>query len=198
MQIDKAREFILDKIKRELPANFYYHNVVHAEDVYTAAKQIALSEVISANETVLLLTAALFHDAGFLYGQDDHENSSCKIAREYLPAFNYSAGEITTICDIIMATKLPQRPYNKLGEIICDADLDYLGRNDFFILSKRLFSELVITHHLENEQEWDKQQVSFLRSHHYFTKTAIDLRAAAKEKHLQAIIEALNLNNIHV
>ncbi|QEC74872.1 HD domain-containing protein [Mucilaginibacter ginsenosidivorax] len=191
MQIDKAGEFILDKIKRELPVHFYYHNATHAQDVYNAAKHLALGEGIDLAETTLLLTAALFHDSGFLCGQDDHESNSCKIAREYLPAFNYTDAEIAVVCDIIMATKIPQKPHNKLGEIICDADLDYLGRNDFFILSKRLFSELEITHKLKTEQEWDKQQVSFLKSHRYFTKTAVSLRAAEKEKHLCTITERL-------
>jgi HD superfamily phosphodiesterase len=191
MQIDKAGEFILDKIKRELPEYFYYHNATHAQDVYNAAKQLALAEGIDLAETTLLLTAALFHDSGFLYGPDDHETNSCKIAREYLPAFNYTDAEIAVVCDVIMATKIPQNPHNKLGEIICDADLDYLGRNDFFILSKRLFSELEITHKLATQQEWDKQQVSFLKSHRYFTKTAVNLRQAEKEKHLRTITERL-------
>ncbi|SDD83105.1 HD domain-containing protein [Mucilaginibacter pineti] len=187
MQIEQAREFILDKIKRELPACFHYHNADHAVDVYTAAGQIARAEGIEAHDTALLLTAALFHDSGFITGQVDHELNSCKIARQYLPAFGYSADDIDQICTIIMATKMPQNPQTRLGEIICDADLDYLGRNDFFILSKRLFSELVITDHLETELEWDKLQVVFLEKHHYFTKTAISLRAAAKQQHLLVI-----------
>lgn len=187
MQIEQAREFILDKITKELQPHFYYHNADHAIDVCTAAGQIAKIEGIGTHETTLLLTAALFHDSGFIVGQADHEQSSCKIAREYLPGFGYSAEEIDQICAIIMATKMPQNPQTKLGEIICDADLDYLGRNDFFILSKRLFSELVITDHLQTEQDWDKLQVVFLESHHYFTKTAISLRAPVKQQHLQAI-----------
>src|SRR4051812_11611908 len=114
MQIDKAGEFILDKIKSELPVHFYYHNAIHAQDVYKAAKQLALGEGIDLAETALLLTAALFHDSGFLCGQDDHENNSCKIAREHLPVFNYTDAEIAAVCDIIMATKIPQQPHNKL------------------------------------------------------------------------------------
>ena len=187
MQIKQAREFILDKIKSELPACFHYHNANHAVDVYTAAGQIASAEGIGEYDTTLLLTAALFHDSGFITGQADHELNSCKIARQHLPAFGYSAADIDQICTIIMATKMPQTPQTRLGEIICDADLDYLGRNDFFILSKRLFSELVITDHLESELEWDKLQVAFLEKHHYFTKTAISLRAAAKQQHLLVI-----------
>lgn len=187
MQVEQAGEFILDKIKKELPEHFHYHNAGHACDVYTAAKQIAACEGISGHELQLLLTAAYYHDSGFLFGQVNHEEGSCKNARQYLPAFGYTTDEIEQVCDIIMATKIPQNPHSHLGQIICDADLDYLGRNDFFILSKRLFSELVITDHLESELEWDRQQVKFLQSHQYFTQTALRLRAECKNEHLKII-----------
>jgi hypothetical protein len=189
MQIEQAREFILDKLNRELPVCFHYHNATHAVDVYTAAKLIAGNEGVSDHETKLLLTAALYHDSGFLIGQKDHEIRSCENARLYLPNFGYSPADIEQICDIIMATKMPQNPHNHLGEIICDADLDYLGRNDFFVLSKRLFSELVITDGLKTELEWNKKQVIFFENHHYFTKTAIKLREPVKQEHLKEIIK---------
>lgn len=190
MQIQQAREFILDKLNKELPEHFYYHNATHAIDVYTAARLIAESEGIGAHETHLLITAALYHDSGFLIGgQTDHELRSCEIARLNLPGFGYSPEDIEQVCDIIMATKLPQSPHNHLGEIICDADLDYLGRNDFFVLSKKLFSELVITDGLKTEQEWNERQIAFLENHHYFTKTAIELRGTAKQQHLKEIIK---------
>jgi predicted metal-dependent HD superfamily phosphohydrolase len=187
MQVEQAGDFILDKIKKELPEHFHYHNADHAIDVFTAAKQIAAGERVSGCELQLLLTAAYYHDSGFLFGQANHEEGSCKNARQYLPQFDYTNEEIEQVCDIIMATKMPQSPHNHLGQIICDADLDYLGRNDFFILSKRLFSELVITDHLESELEWDRQQVKFLQSHHYFTQTALRLRAEGKNWHLKII-----------
>ncbi|UOE51837.1 HD domain-containing protein [Mucilaginibacter sp. SMC90] len=187
MQVEQAGAFILDKIKIELPEHFHYHNADHALDVYTAAKQIAEGEGVKGYDLELLLTAAYYHDSGFLFGQVNHEVGSCKNARQYLPHFGYTSDEIEQVCDIIMATQMPQNPHNHLGQIICDADLDYLGRNDFFILSKRLFSELVITDHLESELEWDRQQVKFLQSHHYFTQTALGLRAEGKNEHLKVI-----------
>jgi uncharacterized protein len=189
MQIEPARKFILDKLNTELPEHFYYHNATHAADVYTAAKMLAEQEGINDHETQLLLVAALLHDTGFLSGPQDHEITSCKIARSYLPGFGHSDENIEQICDIIMATKMPQNPSNHLGKIICDADLDYLGRNDFFVLSKKLFSEVVITEDLKTEQEWDKRQVAFLQDHHYFTKTAIKLREPVKQDHLEQLIK---------
>jgi hypothetical protein len=191
MQIEQARVFILDKLNSELPEHFYYHNALHAVDVYTASNRIAQKEGIGTHEQLLLLTAALYHDSGFLNGQTDHELKSCEIARLYLPRFEYSPDDIEQICDIIMATKLPQNPHNHLGQIICDADLDYLGRNDFFVLSKKLFSELVITDGLKTELDWDKIQVGFFKSHHYFTKTAIETRGPVKQEHLEEIIKKI-------
>ena len=38
---------------------------------------------------------------------------------------------------LILATKVPQKPKNKLEKIICDADLDYLGREDFDNISDK-------------------------------------------------------------
>lgn len=60
-------------------------------------------------------------------------------ARDYiLKLFNYSSGQITAICDLILLTRMPQMASSALGNILCDADLVYLGRDDFFINSFHL------------------------------------------------------------
>ena len=60
-----------------------------------------------------------------------------------------------------MATKMPQRPKNLLQQIICDADLDYLGRNDFFILSEKLHKEFIEYKIACNDEEWKNQGLLF-------------------------------------
>ncbi len=187
MQFENAKKFIVDKLKVELPEHLSYHSVGHIKDVYNSAERIAVEEGISGEEMTLLLTAVLFHDSGFLVQQKDHESISCEIAREFLPGFDYSEDEIQQICGMIMATKVPQKPHNHLEEIICDADLDYLGRDDFFTIGNRLFSELRVYGMIQSELEWNQLQVRFLESHHYFTKTAMRLRNDSKNAHLQSI-----------
>ncbi len=187
MQFENAKKFIVDKLKLELPEHLSYHSVGHIKDVYNSAERIAKEEGITGEEMTLLLTAVLFHDSGFLVQQKDHESISCEIAREFLPGFDYSEGEIQQICGMIMATKVPQKPHTHLEEIICDADLDYLGRDDFFTIGNRLFSELRVYGMIQSELEWNQLQVRFLESHHYFTKTAMRLRNDSKNAHLQSI-----------
>ena len=187
MQFARAGKFILNKLGKELPKHLSYHSVEHIKDVYDAAEKIGKQENISPYEMKLLLTAAWYHDSGFLKGAKDHEEESCRIARLYLPDYNYTSDEIEQICRMIMATKIPQSPANHLSEILADADLDYLGRDDFFIIGNKLFTELSIFGFLNTEDEWTRLQVRFLESHHYFTKTAVKLRKQSKAAHLQLV-----------
>jgi len=178
---------LLGKLKNELPAHLTYHNIDHTLDVMQAAEFIAGSENVSDMDKELLLTAALFHDSGFLKLRDGHEMQSCNIARNYLPLYGYESTEIETICQLIMATRLPQSPQNRLEEILCDADLGYLGRDDFFTLSDRLFVELKAEGLVKDEVEWNIQQADFIGNHRYFTETSVKLLQAKKENYVELI-----------
>jgi len=157
----KLKEFILNKLKSELPSHLCYHGVHHTLDVYKAAENLAIEEKISKKETELLKVAALFHDSGFTKKYKGHEEEGCDIARSTLPDFNYTDEQIDTICGIIMATKIPQSPKNKLEEILCDADLDYLGRNDFHPIAETLFKELNATGNPMDKKKWNKNTIRF-------------------------------------
>ena len=110
MQFDKATDFILKKLDSELPKHLYYHCLAHTEDVYAAAKMLAGMEQVNTYQTQLVLTAACYHDSGFLNSTTGHEASSCLIAAENLPSFKYTQAEIELICGMIRATQIPQNP----------------------------------------------------------------------------------------
>jgi uncharacterized protein len=187
MQFDKVRKFILNKLNKELPKYLTYHSVGHIKDVFQAAGNLAEMEKVEGEDLILLLTAVLFHDSGFLRSPQEHERHGCDIVKEYLPAYDYTPPQIARICGMIMATKIPQTPHNKLEEIICDADLDYLGREDFPVIGNKLYDELCMYGIINTQQDWFKLQVRFLSSHHYFTRSAIKLRKAKKGEHLKHI-----------
>lgn len=196
MQFEQAGDYIISKLRKELPANLIYHNIEHTCDVYLSAEILAKQEDMAEPELKLLLTAALFHDSGFLVKAEGHEEESCRIARGHLPLFGYSAADIETICGMIMATRLPQLPATLPEKILADADLDYLGRDDFFKVGHRLFSELELAGAISNEDDWNKLQVEFMEKHSYFTLSAINLRQAKKEANITAIkAQLLNQTN---
>jgi class 3 adenylate cyclase len=187
IQFTDIQELILDKLERELPEFLFYHNVKHTVDVVTEVELIGWAEGCSDEEILLLKTAALFHDAGHTVSYDDHEYQGTLLAQEMLPAYGYSDEQIERICGIIMSTRLPPRPSNILEQIICDADLDYLGRSDFIPVSNTLFEELKAQDKITNLNDWNKMQVKFISGHQYFTATARSLREVNKKLQIERI-----------
>jgi class 3 adenylate cyclase len=187
IQFTDIQEIILDRLERELPSYLFYHNVKHTVDVVTEVELIGWAEGCSDEEILILKTAGLFHDVGHTVAYDNHEYHGTVIAREMLPAYNYSQEQIEKICSIIMSTKLPPQPTNLLEEIICDSDLDYLGRSDFIPVSNTLFEELRAQNKMGSLNDWNKIQVRFISGHQYFTKTARSLREVNKQLQIERI-----------
>jgi HD superfamily phosphodiesterase len=188
MNYRAAKQFIIKKLRAELSDKLRYHGVHHTLDVLRMAGEIAGHEGVGRRETVLLKTAALFHDCGFVKNEHKgHEMAGCQIAQETLPGFGYSEDDIAVICGMIMATRIPQSPSNLLESILCDADLDYLGRDDFKKIGQTLFEEFTEYCILQDEQSWNRLQVSFLSSHQYHTETNKALREPVKRRYLEEL-----------
>ena len=187
IQFTDIQEIILDKLEMDLPGYLFYHNVKHTVDVVTEVELIGWAEGCSDEEILMLKTAGLFHDAGHIVAYDNHEFYGTQIAREMLPVFNYSPHQIERICELIMSTKLPPKPTDLLENIICDADLDYLGRSDFIPVSNTLYEELKAQNKMNSLNEWNKIQVKFISGHQYFTKTARKLREVNKQLQIERI-----------
>jgi uncharacterized protein len=188
MDFSAASGYIIHRLQEELNQALSYHCVEHTLDVLDATRWLADAEKIEPHHKALLETAALYHDAGMIIQYKDHESASILIAEQVLPGFGYSVSEIDKISSLILVTRLPQRPSNHLEQVICDADLDYLGRDDFFINSFKLRLEWQ-TNGIRNTSlpEWFDIQIHFLEEHHYFTSSAILLRNEKKLKHIEEI-----------
>ena len=183
----KAEKYIVERLRKELPENLHYHDLRHTTDVCAAVERLALMEGIEGDDIFLLKTAALYHDAGFVKQYANNEDIGAALAQEVLPRFGYSQEQIDTIGKLIQATKVPQKPNNHLEQIICDADLDYLGGDEFHVVADKLKRELWERDIIDDDKQWDMMQVKFLEQHHYFTKTAIELRQANKLLRIEEI-----------
>jgi predicted metal-dependent HD superfamily phosphohydrolase len=192
MEFEKFKTQTIGELLNKLPANLFYHSVDHTLDVLKAAEFYAESEKINEEDKILLLTAAVLHDSGFVLQKDSHEHVSSQIAKQTLPAYSYSDEQINRICGMIMATKIPQEPQNHIEMILCDADLDYLGRNDYYAISSLLYKEMNADGKIMSSIEWLNMQISFMEKHRYHTQTAISLRSEMKAKNLEDLRTQLN------
>jgi uncharacterized protein len=188
MDLERARNYIITRLGKELNPSLYYHTLEHTLDVQESVIRLCRCENTDTKLNHIIQTAALFHDAGMIITYEEHEVASVDIAREILPQFLYTPEEIDLVSDLILVTRLPQRPKTHAEEIICDADLDNLGRQDFFLHSFRLKLEWELNGILTCDlKEWLHRQVKFLEDHDFFTADAIATRQEKKMKNLAEI-----------
>lgn len=180
-----AKKYILDRLGAELPSNLYYHGIHHTLDVYRVSTIIADLEKISDENTMIVNTAALYHDAGFMYRYLNNEVLAVGLVYEVLPDYGYSEKQIKRIGNIILTTKIKIKPRSLLQKIVCDADYDYLGREENAEIADSLYRELAAYGFSFSEKEWHGMQIEFLNKHEYYTKSSILLRREKKWAYLR-------------
>lgn len=189
MQNNLAMEdLVVSLLKNNLPIFYFYHNERHTLYVQQKAMKLGETEKCTPREMELLSAAALWHDTGLIKKYEGHEEESCLLAEQYLPGYGFSTYDIQMICGMIMATKIPQSPHNKLEEIIADADLEYLGTERATEISMLLFRELQYLNPSLTKTEWIQKQIPFLRDHHYFTHFCKEHREWPKKKYLHFLL----------
>jgi uncharacterized protein len=192
MNTAKLKRYILNRLKTDLSPQLTYHSIHHTIRVHSACEQYIKRLRISPSDAYIIRTAALMHDTGFLFVYDNHEEASVKFTREILPAWHYSDNEIEKITEIIMSTKIPQKPTSLSGQILSDSDLDYLGTDSFNSIGNELFDELRSFGKITSEAEWIGLQIRFLQNHSYHTTFALKHREPVKLAHLKRLKEKLH------
>lgn len=178
---------VIGSLERDLPGFLTYHNAEHTRYVLEKAETIALHENIEGRDLLLIKIAALYHDAGFLINHENHEALGCKLASRELLGTKLTQPEIDKVCGMIQATNIPQRPRTILEKIVADADLEYLGTDNFEAFGGNLYKELLHFNPNLSQQEWDEIQIDFLTKHSYHTVFCREHREPKKQENLQMV-----------
>lgn len=178
---------ILDDLSKKLPDHLTYHCLEHTIDVANVCNHYIEYYMVADRVAKLMRIAAVAHDYGYIFSPKDHEERSIEEVRPMLT--DYSAEEVSLIEGMIRATKVPQQPQNMYEEIIADADLDYLGREDYTKLATGLYKEFIHLGVVKNESEWLEVQIKFLQKHEFHTDWAKLNRSDRKQQVLQALQE---------
>jgi uncharacterized protein len=170
---EQARRYAINRLEHKLSPDLLYHGITHTRDeVVPAVERLAGMEGIQGESLYLLLIAAWFHDIGYVEQATHHELIGARIAVQVLPSFGYSESEVEIVRWAILATALPQSPKSLLEEILADADLDVLGREDFIQRNGDLRCELALLGKEFTDEEWYTRQLKFVEEHKYFTVSA--------------------------
>lgn len=188
--------YIRDLFRDELPGGIKYHNADHTlhptKGVAAVANRIAISEKISEHERELLITAAYFHDTGYIREFDNNEPIAARMAGRILKLIGYEPFEIEKVQNMILSTDLDCEPKTHAEMILCDADFDHLGREDFFKLDGKLRdgrrSRGV---DVSDDEKWYKGTLEILKNHQYYTGTQKKLRGEKKKENIKRLLNKL-------
>jgi len=168
--ITKIENYISKLYNENNPPENVYHNLFHTQKVVQITKEICNYIKIDSENREVLTIAAWFHDLGHIFTWEGHEDISIKFAKKFLINNNYNSTKIEKICNCIYVTKLDVKPNNYLEQIICDADLSYLGSDDFFKRSNLLRKEMEVRKKiLFSDIQWLKLNKEFIEGQEFYT-----------------------------
>jgi len=167
--IDRAMVYVERLFMDQLSDKMYFHDLQHTLQTARIAREIGNNSGLSESELFKLDLAALFHDTGYTRRYMGHEEESMRIATDFLRNENLGQEIIDEICRCIADTRFPQFPTQKLGGILCDADLYHFSLQDYVLYSEKLRKEWEVTLNLfYDPAEWNSLNLKLLISHEYF------------------------------
>jgi len=186
-RLEKIDSYITKLLTENLHPDLYFHNAALTLDsekgVVAVADTLARIEGITEKDKELLLAAAYFQHTGFIYKREDNKNISTNIAKDILYLYRYKYPEIREIISLILSTNSISPPKSHLEKILKDANLDYLGRYDFFDKNDALRRELEV----QNREIWYRQTLNFLAQHTYYTNASNILREKQKQENIKKL-----------
>jgi len=190
--VSEVQEYVRKLLGEKLDPWAHYHDFRHTEETVEAAREIGTASGLSDRDMEVLLVAAWFHDTGYTELAEGHEGRSVVIANDFLGRMGYPPENLKKVAGCIMATRVPQDPKNPLEEVICDADMLFLGREEFFRKNDLLKEEIE-----EREgktvpaAEWLQRSIDFLTHHVYHTAYCREKLSAGVRKNIETMREQL-------
>jgi predicted metal-dependent HD superfamily phosphohydrolase len=189
-------QYIRDLFRDELPDGIKYHDANHTlhpdRGVVAVANNLAISENISEHDRELLITAAYFHDTGYIREYDKNEPIAARMAGRILKLIGYKANEIENIQKMILSTDFERNPKTHVEKILCDADLDNLGREDFFKLDGKLREGRRIRGlDVSDDAKWYRGTLEIIKKYQYYTESQKKLREKGKQKNIKRLLNKL-------
>jgi predicted metal-dependent HD superfamily phosphohydrolase len=189
-------QYIRELFRDELPGSIKYHNADHTlhptKGVVAVANNLAILENISEHDRELLIAAAYFHDTGYIREYDNNEPIAARMAGRILKLIGYNPEEVEKVQKMILATDPEVEPKTHVEKILCDADLDNLGREDFSKLDEKLREGRRLRGiDVSDDVTWHRSTLELLKKHQYHTESQKKLREKGKQKNIKRLSKKL-------
>lgn len=192
--LEKVEDYVEHILRERSPLYNAYHNLAHTRDVVHSSIEIGIGERLSPDEMEIVQIAAWFHDIGYIENPVGHEEVSAMYSSNFLNEENYPEDRIEKVIGCILATKVPQNPKTKLEKIVCDSDLNHLGRDNFSARNELFRKEQEFYRKRKlNEAEWLTSTIDFMTRHHFHSDYAEKNFLPVKQQNIKDLQHQLDL-----
>jgi len=189
--VEKTEHFVSELLTEKLDPRFLYHNLRHTQRVVKSTKELLNYYKLDEEASEWLLLAAWLHDVGYIKGTENHEESGCEIAADFLKEEGYKASGIEEVRSLILATKMTHEPKNLREEIIRDADISHFAQKSYWETADFLrdeLKELGIANY--SSKQWREKNIKMFRyQHHFYTEYAKENWEEGKERNLKKLLK---------
>jgi len=187
LRLVDIEEFVFQTFETEVSSKLYFHNNRHTMEVYSLVELLGRAEGISEEELLMVRTAALMSDTGFLSDYNNHSVKSVEFAKENLSRFKYSENQIQQVIQLLQSNEKVNSNSPLAEKIMADAQTVYFGRVDFTLLAENFYKELSEMQLISSREAFINKMSKTLREHQYFTESAKRLKEIAIEEQLEQL-----------
>ena len=183
--IDELQSKALSVLECTLDKHYTYHNAAHTREVCDAVKLFTANSILPSATLTALRIAAIFHDFGYLVRSYDNELLALPYIKDFGREFGIEESVLMEAHDLISETVFPYAPVTPAGMILCDADIEYIGRKDFFVQAELFRQELSAEGVVYTDEQWWSLEVKFLQENCFFTPVCRNLRNSIRMQNLK-------------
>ena len=172
--IQKAEETVFALFKDSLSTAYTYHNFNHTLRVINAIEKLMDKEKVTQQEKTALLLAGWFHDTGYINGNENHEEKSVVLLKDFLKEEAVDPELLQLAEKLILVTQMNKEPQTLAECIIRDADSSHFANENYLSVCELLREEWKHTLNKSySDLEWALENRNMLtQCHRYYTDYA--------------------------
>lgn len=190
--LKEVEKYTLRYYEENFSSSHSYHSIEHTQLVVNVASKISDFEGLDKRNTDIVIVAAWFHDIGHAVSINNHEDESCKIARQFLAGNKVDEEFILAVEACICSTKQGAQKKSLNDKILNDADLAHTGLPNFMEISNLFRKELgnFADKKITKLEYWKKTLV-FLKETKFLTEYAIKNMKPIKDENISKVEERI-------
>lgn len=186
--VKEAEKYVRKLLDEKLSDKIEFHTFDHAKSVIDNSEFIGKNSNLTDDEINIVKLCAWFHDVGYIFKVEGHEEESANIVTDFLTSKGIDDSIITQVKNCILATRTPQQPKDLISKVLCDADLMHLSDDDYFEKIEKMRNEWIkLTEKKISKRKFHSTSLKFFETHNYHTDFAKKELQPKKEINLQLL-----------